>query len=86
MINIASTGNAIYFGDLRQGRIVVNGTASQTRGFIMGGMNNPPGVYVNIIESVEISSSGSAVDWGDLTIPRWAGASISDSHGGLGGF
>ena len=86
MITIASTGNAIYFGDLRQGRIVVNGTASQTRGFIMGGMNNGPGAYVNTIESVEIASSGSAEDWGDLVTARWAGASVSDSHGGLGGF
>ena len=85
-INIASTGNAIHFGDLRQGRIVVNGTASQTRGFILGGMNNGPGAYVNLIESVEIASSGNAVDWGDLSIARWSGASISDSHGGLGGF
>ena len=86
MINISSTGNAIYFGDLRQGRIVVNGTANQTRGFILGGMNNGPGAYVNLIESVEIASSGNAVDWGDLTVARWSGASISDSHGGLGGF
>jgi len=86
MITIASTGNAIYFGDLRQGRIVVNGTASQTRGFIMGGMNNGPGAYVNTIESVEIASSGSAEDWGDLVTARWGGASVSDSHGGLGGF
>ena len=85
-INIASTGNAIHFGDLRQGRIVVNGTANQTRGFILGGMNNGPGAYVNLIESVEIASSGNAVDWGDLTVARWSGASISDSHGGLGGF
>ena len=86
IITIASTGNAIQFGDLRQGRIVVNGTASQTRGFILGGMNNGPGAYVNLIESVEIASSGNVVDWGDLTVARWAGASISDSHGGLGGF
>ena len=86
MITIASTGNAIVFGDLRQGRIVVNGTADQTRGFIMGGMNNGPGAYVNLIESVEIASSGNAVDWGDLSVARWSGASISDSHGGLGGY
>jgi len=88
MINIASTGNAIHFGDLRHGRIVVNGTASQTRGFIFGGYNNAPGfgVYVNTIEYVEIASSGNSLDWGDLTLARWAGASISDSHGGLGGF
>ena len=86
IITIASTGNAIQFGDLRQGRIVVNGTADQTRGFILGGMNNGPGAYVNLIESVEIASSGNVVDWGDLTVARWAGASVSDSHGGLGGF
>ena len=86
MITIASKGNAIHFGDLRQGRIVVNGASSQTRGFILGGMNNGPGAYVNIIESVEIASSGNAIDWGDLTKARWSGASISDSHGGLGGF
>ena len=86
MINIASTGNAIHFGDLRHGRIVVNGTASQTRGFIIGGRYEPSAVYVNTIEYVEIASSGNSLDWGDLTVERWAGASISDSHGGLGGF
>ena len=86
MINIASTGNAIHFGDLRHGRIVVNGTASQTRGFIIGGRYEPSAVYVNTIEYVEIASSGNSLDWGDLTAGRWAGASISDSHGGLGGF
>ena len=86
MITLASKGNAIHFGDLRQGRIVVNGASSQTRGFILGGMNNGPGAYVNLIESVEIASSGNAIDWGDLTKARWSGASISDSHGGLGGF
>jgi len=86
MINIASTGNAIHFGDLIRGRIVVNGTASQTRGFILGGMDNGPGAYVNLIESVTIASSGNAVDWGDLVVARWSGASISDSHGGLGGY
>ena len=86
VINIASTGNAVHFGDLRQGRIVVNGTASQTRGFIIGGRYEPSAVYVNAIEYVEIASSGNAVDWGDLTVARWSGASISDSHGGLGGY
>ena len=86
MINIASTGNAVHFGDLRQGRLVVNGTASQTRGFIIGGRYEPSAVYVNTIEYVEIASSGNSLDWGDLTAGRWAGASISDSHGGLGGF
>ena len=81
MITIASTGNAIHFGDLTYGRFVVNGAGSQTRATFLGGHSNK-----NTIDYITMSTGGDAQDFGDLTVGRWAGASFSDSHGGLGGF
>ena len=81
MITIASTGNAIRFGELTVARLTVNGAGSQTRGTFLGGHNN-----LNVIDYITMSTEGDAIDFGDLTIGRWSGASLSDSHGGLGGF
>ena len=81
MITIASTGNATDFGNLTTGRIVVNGAGSQTRGTFLGGHSN-----LNVIDYITMSTAGNAQDFGDLTVGRWAGASFTDCHGGLGGF
>jgi hypothetical protein len=81
MITIASTGNAIRFGELTVARLTVNGAGSQTRGTFLGGHYN-----LNVIDYITMSTEGDAIDFGDLTIGRWSGASLSDSHGGLGGF
>jgi hypothetical protein len=61
-INIATTGNAIDFGDLSSVRQEGGGFGSPTRGFHFGG--DPA---VNIIEYVTFSSTGDAVDFGDTT-------------------
>ena len=84
-ITIASTGNSIYFGDLRTSfSSCASGTvSSQTRAVIAGGRNPS---NVNTIESVEIATTGNAVDFGERTIESQQFGGLSDSHGGLGGF
>ena len=80
-ITIASDGNSAYFGELTATkRSGVNST--QTRCIFSGG--NPG---IDNIEYVEIASAGNAMDFGDLTTTEYnTPSSISDSHGGLGGF
>ena len=86
-ITIASTGKAIYFGDLTLARTAPSGTSSSTRGIFCGGYSPSPGVgTVNILEYVTITSIGNATRFGDLTQARFGAATCSDSHGGLGGY
>ena len=64
--DIVTTGNAIDFGDLTQGRAFLGAAASSTRGLFMGGVfdgvNNR-----NTIDYVTLNTPGNAVDFGDLT-------------------
>jgi len=85
-ITIASTGDAIDFGDLTQDRYSAGGVCSSTRGVFMGGLNVATPVYtrVNTIDYITITSTGNASDFGDLTQGRATGSSFSDAHGGLG--
>ena len=85
-MTIASTGNAVRFGDLMIGRAEQAGaTCNRVRGLFCGG-NTPS--RTNSMEYITITSSGKAMDFGDLTQSRdrVGGGCISDSHGGLGGF
>ena len=61
-INIATTGNAIDFGNLTSTRQEGGGFGSLTRGFHFGG--DPA---LNTIEYVTFSSTGNAVNFGDTT-------------------
>ena len=84
-VTIASTGNAIYFGDLSN-FVSSNGcAASQTRGISAGGSMDSGST--NAIDFITIASTGDAKDFGDLSEPYWnqLGAT-SDCHGGLGGY
>ena len=88
-ITMASEGNAQYFGDLTQGRHYPGGMATQTRAVFCGGYSSPnggSGAQLNMIDYVNIASSGDAVDFGDMTISTQRRRGTSDSHGGLGGF
>ncbi len=84
-ITIASTGNSMYFGDLNTpfSSCAMGTVSSQTRGIIAGGRNP---ANVNTIESVEIATTGNAVDFGDRVIASQQFGGCSDSHGGLGGY
>ena len=84
-ITIATNGNGQDFGDLTLARQNGTATATQIRGIYAGG-SNP--TYYNVIDYVTLTSLGNAQDFGDLTVwpERRGGQSVSDSHGGIGGF
>ena len=83
-VTIASTGNAIYFGDLTTTKASNACAASPIRGISAGG-STP--TAVNTIDYVLIASSGSAMDFGDLSDSSWnQSEAVTDCHGGLGGY
>jgi len=55
--------------------------ASPTRAVFAGGANPSAN---DIIEYVQIMTTGNAVDFGDLSLARGNNASCSNGHGGLG--
>ena len=66
--NMATSGNASDFGNLPQRQYLTSGTASRSRAVFMGGYtNSPSSTYINSIQCLEIASTGSASDFGDLT-------------------
>jgi hypothetical protein len=72
-VTISSTGDATDFGNLTQARGGYLGSISNnTRGLFAGGYKDGPATRYNIIDYVTISSTGGAVDFGDLTTGRSA--------------
>ena len=65
-ITIASSGDAIDFGDLTQARGYAGGASSSTRGLVVGGYFTPN--YTNIIDYHQISTLGNAIDFGDTRL------------------
>jgi len=66
-ITIASTGNAIDFGDLTVNRYNCFGCSNSIRGVFGGGQNTNPGsAFSYTIDYITITNNGSAVYFGDL--------------------
>ena len=66
-ITISAGGNSLKFGDLSQLRDQMGSCSSSTRGLFAGGLISPsPVSLTNIIDYVNISSTGNAVNFGDL--------------------
>ena len=83
-VKIATTGDAIDFGDLTVTKYGQMGMSNSIRGYFAGGVTIPGPTRQNIIDFVTISTTGNAVDSGDLDITSVnSGAGISDSHGGV---
>ena len=80
-VTIASTGNAIDFGDSSQADHFPQSCASSTRGVMMGGGGNP--AEISLIEYVAMSSKGGAYDFGDLRLSWYAGSGFSNSTRGI---
>ena len=80
-VNIATTGNALDFGDLTQARSGISATASSTRGVFGGGKITPLGsdYYQSTIDFIEIQSAGNAFDFGDLNDSLGRPAAAADS-------
>ena len=85
-LNLASSGNAVSFGELNKDRHRCGGASNQTRAIFAGGFTSPGTfAYSSGIDSVTIASSGNGVDFGEMS-PKGQYGATSDSHGGLGGF
>ena len=83
-ISMASTGDAIDFGDSPTTmREVSSATSSPTRGVFNTGSEGG-GTTNNAIEYLTIATLGNSADFGDLPAARGVAGSFSDSHGGLG--
>ena len=54
------------------------GASSNTRAVFVGG-----GTATNVMDYVTISSTGNAVDFGDLNYLSYSGFGASNGHGGL---
>ena len=87
-ITIASEGNTIDFGDLTQARLGSSSFSSSTRGVFATGYTpvaTPTG-NSNVIDYIQISSTGNAVDFGDATINRHVSVGCaSPTRGVFGG-
>ena len=81
-LTIASEGNTTHFGNLTVGRSA-SGSSGGTRGIFAGGST---GSVTNIIDFIQIATTGNAEDFGDTGDTLSGMASASDAHGGLGGF
>jgi len=79
-ITIATTGNAVDFGDLTEVRSQIGCAGGYTKGVWAGG--NTPSVST-IMDYVIFSSQGGASDFGDLTLARATYAGTSNGKRGL---
>ena len=80
-IEIATTGNALDFGDLGALKRQSGGMASSTRGLSTGGGPSP--ALTSRIDYVIMSSQGGASDFGDLTVAKAYMANANSSTRGL---
>ena len=80
---MATSGDATDFGDLLTASNNNRGASSKTRGLILGGFTPSNS---NVIESVQIATTGNSVDFGDMA---YAGGDVSqiscnsNAHGGI---
>ena len=77
-VNIASTGNAVDFGNLLAAEQEGNAFSSSTRGFHFGG--DPAD---NEIETIVFASTGNATDFGDLTATSKTGTGLANATRGI---
>ena len=83
-VTIATTGNAIDFGDLNTVGYGNSAASSSTRALFGGGLNANAGFAKNnAVEYVTISTTGNALDFGDLTLATYELSACSNAHGGL---
>ena len=84
-ITIATTGNAQDFGDLTVARGLLAISSSSSRAvFGAGRFLSPATTDTNILDYVTITSTGNAIDFGDLIQGRHRLCACSNGHGGLG--
>jgi hypothetical protein len=84
-ITIASTGNAIDFGDMNNTVYQASGCSNSTRALFPGGTATPSFSSLNVIDFVTIATTGNATDFGDLTSARASIASTASATRALFG-
>ena len=86
-ITMATTGDAIDFGDLITAANNLRAASSKTRGITAGGYApTGGGSNVNVIESLQIATTGNSVDFGDMAYVSGDVGQItmnSNAHGGI---
>ena len=84
MVTMASTGNAVKFGDLSQGRKGFAGFGNSVRGaFAAGEAHGSPGT-VTTMDYITITSEGNAIDFGDARTSRYVvNGGVSNSTRGV---
>ena len=80
-VNIASTGNAVDFGDLLEANTYPGGCSNGTRGIFTGG--EITGGRSDRVSYVTIDTTANAIDFGDLTLSRSSPTAVSDGTKGL---
>ena len=81
-VTIASTGDAVDFGDISYGAPWgLSVCASPTRGFMYGGQQSP--AETNHIEYVTIATTGNTQEFGDLTHAESNGVGCNNSTRGV---
>ena len=84
-VEIATTGNAVDFGDMDQGRYYNRAVSSSTRGVIAGGtgdITGSPAMTANM-QYVTISSDGGSNDFGEMDFARNGLVPASNNTRGL---
>ena len=81
-VTIATTGNAVDFGDLTQIIMAGSSCANSTRALYCGGYSTP-GNPINNIEYVTIATLGNSIDFGNGTLARKDGASLASKTRGI---
>ena len=83
-VEIATTGDAVDFGDLSVSRTARQMGMSGTRGlFGGGGFPGLSGQRSNVIDYITFQSGGGANDFGDLNFPGIRHAGVSDGVRGV---
>ena len=84
-VTISTLGSAFDFGDQTTSRYTAGAAASGTRYVTIGGSKITPSyVMTNILEHVQIATTGNTIDFGDLSITGYYITGMSNGHGGLG--
>ena len=85
-ITMASTGNAVDFGNSSYDESGGAGFSNQTRGGRCGGFTGGPNAFANnVIDYVTIASLGNSSDFGDLTSDRYGNTGLSSPSRALSG-
>ena len=86
-ITIASTGNAVDFGDTITAAGQIAGVSNGVRGVLAGGYSQTPSPYSNnTISFITVASTGNAQEFGDLSLGvGYNLAGVCDSKRGVFG-